>query len=228
MSKINKILIMILSILTMIVIVVGMIIFLKKNNKQDNISKVATTTLEERKEWSNFLSINPYISEMEITEGYLLDDTELIKLAITSDEIKTESIVREEIEKMPTLTKGDGYKKTIESINQYIEKRILNAKIAYNFVETYVENNQYIQIGEGHIFFTKIKLPEREYIAIDLKKDGDNFETKIYEYEINEGNKEAVTTMLETGIINQEIQKSKTYTITGTMKDGEICIATKK
>ena len=228
MNKTNKILIIILSILIIIAIVVGIMIFSGNDNEQDNGPEIASTTVEERKAWSKFLRANPYLSELEITEGYLLDDTDLIKLAISSEEIKTERIVTSEIQKTPTLSKGDGYKKSIESINKYIETRIANAKIAYNFVETYLEGEQYLLLGEEYVYYTKIDLPKREYIAMDLKKDGNNFEAKIYEYETNDENKNQVKEMLENGTINPEIQKSKTYTITGTMDNEDIRISTKQ
>lgn len=231
MSKTNKILIIILAIL-LIITIVFCLKFLNKEEDNTQIGdgeyEMATTTLKERQKWSDFLSKNPYISELMITEGYRADYTDLIKLAISSEEIETERIVTEEIKKNPMLSTGDGYKKSREKIDEYVGKIIKDAKISYNFVETYVENQEYLIIDSEYVYFTKIELPEREYILMDFKQDNNNFEARIYEYEINEDNKAEIRTMLESGSINPNIEKNKTYTITGIMNNGDICISTKK
>lgn len=227
MNKTNKILIIILVIL---LIIAGVVCFKALDNEEQPREELttATTTVEEREVWSDFLKKNPYVSEIEVAESLPLSDTDLIKLAITSEEVETEYVVTEEIIERPTLTQGEGYKKSKENVEEYIKKVFNINNISYNFIETYVEGEQYLILGEEYIYYTEIELSEKEYILMELKKDGNNFEALIYEYEVNENNRSAITEMLESGVTKTEINKSKTYTITGTMSNEDICILTKQ
>ena len=230
MNKRNKILIVVLIIL---LIVTGILFFkiLKNNKKDDSINEnltVATTTSEERKLWSDFLKSNPYISEIEMDENLPISDTDLIKLAITSEKVKTEYIVTDEIIKEPNLSKGEGYKKSKENIERYIQETFNKNKIAYNFAETYVEGEEYLILNEEYVYFTEIDLKEKEYILMIWEQEGNAFEAIVYEYEINDSNRSEIEKMLENGNINQTINKSKAYKLTGTINGNNICVITKK
>lgn len=229
MNRRNKILIIILMFL---LIVTGILFFmmLNKNKEKDDINEnltVATTTLEERKLWNDFLKKNPYISEVEMNENLPLSDTDLIKLAITSENVETEYIVTEEIIKEPNLSKGDGYKKSKENIVKYTKETFNQDNIAYNFAETYVDGEEYLIMNEEYVYFTKIDLREKEYILMELEKEGNIFEATVYEYEVNDSNRSEIENMLESGNINQAINKSKVYKLTGTINGNRICVFTK-
>ena len=229
MNKRNKILIMILIIL---IIITGILIF--KIIKNDNVSTinnnltVATTTLEERKVWNSFLKSNPYISEIEMDEKLPISDTDLIKLAITSENVETEYIVTEEILIEPNLSKGEGYKKSKENIEKYVKQTFSKNNIAYNFAETYVDGEEYLIINEEYVYFTEIDLIEKEYILMVLEKEANAFEAIVYEYEINDSSRSEIEKMLESGNINQAINKSNEYKLTGTINGNNICVLTKK
>ena len=111
--KKKKSIILMIAILIVICIISAITVTLIKKEKTKNnkevVIKLADTTVEQRKVWNDFLNSNPYLSQIQ-TIPYL-EDTDFIKLAITSDNVVTERIVREEIEEKPSLTMGDGYKK---------------------------------------------------------------------------------------------------------------------
>ena len=62
----------------------------------------------------------------------------------------------EEIQENPSLTLGDGYKKSKNNINKYIKNLLGKEEIAYNFVDTYAEEDNYLLIGEDYVYFTVI------------------------------------------------------------------------
>lgn len=227
----NKKIFIILIIAVVIIIAMVACIKLLSNKKEIDSGKqeiISNTTLEERIMWSEFLKRNPYISEIEIPENSYLDDTMLVKLAISSKDVETEYINTEDIEKNPVFTAGEGYKKSQKEINAYLEKNFNKAKISYNFIDTYIKDDEYLIIDEDYVYYTNLKLKDKEYILANLEKNG-NFKAEIYEYEINDENRNEIEKMLETGVINTKIKTSKTYTITAIIdNNNNICILTKK
>lgn len=225
--KKKKSIILIIAIL--IIVILSAIIALVMNNVQKNKKKeildLASTTVEQRIIWNDFLSSNPYLSQVE-TIPYI-SETDMIKLAITCDDVETERIVTAEIEKNELLTLGDGYKKSITNINQYLKELLGQEEIAYNFVETYVEEENYLIIGEEYVYFTKIDLPEKMYIAVEYQIENNNYEVQIYEYDVTEENKEELNKMLETGEIDKEITIANRYILTGQIENGNMKISTK-
>lgn len=219
----------IILIIIMSIILIGLSIALFKLLKDENRSPSNTTgtiatTIEDRKKWNEFLKKNPYISEMG--EGFL-DDTDITKTAISSEDVELEYITTEEIDEIPELSLGDGYKKSINNINKYVKKTFNIDEVSYNFVDTYIEGESYLLIGDEYVYFTKINFPEKEYILVNLNTEENNYEAEIYEYEINESNGTEVKEMLESGKINKDINISKKYTIKGIMENEAICILNK-
>ena len=195
-----------------------------KNNK--GLLKTAETTIEQRKIWNDFFNTNPYLSQIETISEFIID-ADLIKLAITSDNVATERIVTEEIQKNPSLTLGDGYKKSKNNINNYVENLFGETNIGYNFVDTYAKEDDYLLIGEDYVYYTKIELPEKIYIAVKYKEKNGKYEVQIYEYDVTEENREDLTEMLETGNINEKIQITNRYILTGQIENEKIKINTK-
>lgn len=161
---------------------------------------------------------------METISEYTAD-SDLIKLAITSEDVETEYIVTEEIENNPTFTLGDGYKKSKSKINEYLKNILGTEEIAYNFVETYVEEDNYLIINGDYVYFTKIKIPEKIYVAVKYEEENENFQVQIYEYDVSNENQEELINTLETGNINKNITNK--YIITGKIENGNIKINTK-
>ena len=116
----------------------------------------------------------------------------------------------------------------VEGAEEYIQETFNKNKIAYNFAETYVEGEEYLILNEEYVYFTEIDLKEKEYILMILEQEGNAFEAIVYEYEINDSNRSEIEKMLENGNINQTINKSKAYKLTGTIKGNNICVITKK
>lgn len=224
--KKKKIFLIIIAILIIICAIIAIIIVKNVENNKQELVKTAETTNEQRKVWNEYLNSNPFISQIENISEYI-DGTDLIKIAITSDNVETERIVTEEIQKNPSLTLGDGYKKSKSNINKYIENLFSKEDIAYNFVETYIEEDNYLIIGEDYVYFTKIKLPEKIYIAVKYKEEKGEYEVQIYEYNVTELNRGSLMTMLETGNINEEITINSRYILTGQIENEKIKIDTK-
>ena len=169
--KNKKIIFIIIAILIIICAVIATIIIRNIGNNNQELVKTAETTIEQRTIWNDFLNSNPYLSQIETISEYMLE-SDLIKLAITSDNVETERIVTEEIQENHLLTLGDGYKKSKSNINKYMENILGKENIAYNFVDTYAEEDNYLLIGEDYVFFTKIELPEKIYIhLVDRTQD---------------------------------------------------------
>lgn len=208
------------------IIVVGVIIGLVLKSKKEKLTVFVTTSVEQRKAWNEFLNINPYLSQID-TMTYI-QETDLIKLALTSDNVEKESISLEEVEQNPLLTTGDGYKKSINNINEYLKSFLAVEEVAYNFVDTFFEEGSYLIIGEEYVYFTTMELPEKIYIAVNYKIENNNYEVEIYEYNVTEANKEILNNMLETGEINGEIETSGKYIITGQIENNNIKINSKK
>lgn len=220
----------IILIIIMCIILVGLSIALfklLKDEKEISTEVVkATTTLEDRKKWNDFLHKNPYISELE---DVFFSDTDIIKAAISSEDIELEYVITEEIDEIPELSVGEGYKKSKKNINEYAKKIFNIESISYNFIDTYVKEKEekYLIIGEDYVYFTKIELPQKEYILVNLDKKGNNYNADIYEYEINENNSTKVKEMIESGIIDKDIDANSKYTITGIVEGEEICVLSK-
>lgn len=210
-----------------IVILTGIVattIIINKKQEKESIN-IATTTVGQRQIWNEFLNLNPYLSQ--ITTIPYVEETDLIKLAITSEKVETERIITEEIEQNSLLALGDGYKKSRNNINKYIKNLLGQEEIAYNFVETHIEDDDYLIIGEEYVYYTKIKLPEKIYIAMTYAIENNNYEVLIYEYNVTEENKETLTKMLETGENNEKIETTSKYILTGQIENGTIKINTK-
>lgn len=225
MSNRKKIVLIIIGIIILTGLSIALFKLLKGENKSyGDITDTATTTLEDREKWNEFLQKNPYISEMG--EGFL-DDTDIIKTAISSENVELEYITTEEIDEMSELSLGEGYKKSINNINEFAKKTFNIDEVSYNFVDTYIDEESYLLIGNEYVYFTKIDLPERVYVLVNLDTEENNYKAEIYEYEINENNSTEVNEMLENGKINKSINISKKYTITGTMENEGICVLNK-
>lgn len=224
--KNKKSIIIIISILIIIITIATILIIKKAGNNNQKLVKTAETSIEQRTLWDNFLNSNPYLSQIENISEYI-NDTDLIKLAITSDNVETERIVTEEIQKRHSLSLGDGYKKSKNNINQFLKEILNQENIAYNFVDTYVEEDNYLIIGEDYVYFTKIGLPEKIYIAVKYEEKNGKYEVQIYEYNVTEANRENLKSMLETGNINKEIAITSKYIFTGQIESEKIKIDTK-
>lgn len=224
--KNKKNIFIIITILIIICAVIATIIIKNIGNNKEKLINVAETTKEQRTLWNNFLNSNPYLSQIEEISEYM-DETDLIKLAITSDNIETERIVTEEIQKNPSLTLGDGYKKPRSNIKEYLKELLGNEELAYNFVKTHAEEDNYLIIGEDYVYFTKIKLPEKIYIAVKYEEKNGKYEVQIYEYDVTEENRQILTSMFETGNINKEIEITSRYILKGQIENEKIKIDTK-
>lgn len=217
--------IVILFIIVIIICIIGIIFFAFKKEEKNNIVTInAETTVEQRTEWNNFLNSNPYLAQIENITEYI-SEQDLIKLAITSENVETEYIDAEEIEQNPVLTYGEGYKKSKKNINEYLKNFLGKEELAYNFVETYLEEDKYLLVDNNYIYFTKIDLPEKIYIAVKYEEKEGNFEVEIYEYDVTDETREELKTMLETGIANDNA-KSK-YALTGQNENGNIKLNSK-
>lgn len=217
-NKKTKTIILILIILAIAVVAIFWLLQGKNNkdNKIDNKELVdeVTTTIEERNLWNTFLKQNPYLSAIgTIEEDKYILETDLIKLAITSENVPLDYINAEEIEENPVFSIGDGFKKSQEEIDIYLEKILGKKGIAYNFVDTYVEEDNYLIVGDEFVYFTKLNLPEKIYILVNLEQEEDICTAEIYEYDYTEKNKEKLDEMLETGKIDKKINLSNKYTI---------------
>lgn len=216
----------IILIVAVLIIVIGIIVAVIINKQKNNAKAiVASTTKEQRSVWNDFLCSNSYVSQINIIP--CIEQTDLIKLAITSDSVETERIVTEEIKENELLTLGDGYKKSKNNINEYLKNLLGQEEAAYNFVETYVEEDNYLIISEEYVYFTKIQLPEKVYIAVTYEEKDNNYEVQIYEYDVTEENRESLTKILETGEINKEISISNRYILTGQIEGENIKITGK-
>lgn len=223
----KKILIIVISLIIIISIVAGGWLLWNKASQHGTTIKQANTLEEDRIFWNNFLKRNPYLAELkEINSAFELEDTDLVKLAISSEDVELEYINTEEIIKNPVLSTGDGYKKSIENIDNYV-KKTFNKKISYNFMETYSKGEEYLILNDNYIYFTKLNLPEKEYILVNFEKENNNFKAEIYEYDVDEQNKEQLEEMLKTGEINSKLKITNKYTYTGTIQENDICISTK-
>ena len=100
-------------------------------------------------------------------------------------------------------------------------------EIAYNFVDTYVEEDNYLIIGEDYVYFTKIELSEKVYIAVKYEEKKGKYEVQIYEYDVTEFNRESLISMLETGNINEEITITNRYVLKGKIENEKIRIDSK-
>lgn len=216
----------IIAILIIICAIIVTVIVKNIGNNNQELMKIAETTQEQRIMWNDFLNLNPYLSKIQNISEYI-DGTDFIKLAITSDNVQTEKIVTEEIQKNPLLTLGDGYKKSKDNINKYLKNLLNKENIAYNFVDTYAEEDNYLLIGEAYVYYTKIELPEKIYMAVKYKEQNGKYEVQIYEYDVTEANRESLTSMLETGNINEEIAITSRYILTGQIENKNIKIDTK-
>lgn len=209
-------------ILLIIIIAICFIIKLYFNNK--NKIQIATTSYEERILWNDILNDNKYLSEMYKLHKLLMDRTGLVKIALVSDKVETEYINEEDISKNYLLTEGEGYKKSIKNINKYLEDNFDQGELEYNMVDTYVDGGSYLVIDDSYVYFTKIDVTEKIYIAVDYTIDKKEYIAIIYEYDITEDNKEKLNQMLETGNIDTRIEKADEYKIKGKIKDGKIQI----
>lgn len=224
--KKKKRIFIIIAILIIICAIIATIVVKNVVNNNEAILKMAETTVEKRKLWNDFLNENPYLSQIETISEFVLD-ADLIKLAITSDNVETERIVTEEIQKNPSLTLGDGYKKSKNNINNYVKNLFGETNIEYNFVDTYAKKDNYLLIGEDYVYYTKLELPEKIYIAVKNKEKKEKYEVQIYEYDVTDENKEDLMSMLETGNINEKIEITSRYILTGQIENENIKIDTK-
>lgn len=223
--KNKKIFILIAVVITIAIILTTILLVKRENN---TTIKKENTTAEQRNTWNDFLNANPYLSQiLEFNETEYISDNDLIKFAITSENVETEYIVTEEINKNSLLSLGDGYKKSKSNIKKYL-KEILNIdEIAYNFVETYVEEDNYLFVEQEYVYFTNIELQEKIYLAIEYGEKNEKYEVKIYEYDVIDENRELLNEMLETGEINNSVKTSNQYILTGQIKNGNISINAK-
>ncbi len=224
--KNKKNIFVIIAILIIIFAIIATIIVNNIGNNNEGLVNIAETTIEERTLWNDFLNSNPYLSQIETISEYI-DETDLIKLALTSDNVEIERIVTEEIEKNPLLTLGEGYKKSRENINKYLSNILSKEDLSYNFIDTYVEEDNYLLIGEDYIYYTKIEIPEKIYIAVNYKEENKNYEVQIYEYDVTEKNKAILTSMIETGDINRKVKTINKYTLVGNVENDNIKITGK-
>lgn len=226
--KKKKSIFVIIAILMIISAIVVAVIMREIKQKEQELLKIAETTEEQRILWNDFFVSNSYLSQIEdISDIVYISDTDLIKLAITSDNVEIERIVTEEIEKNDLLSLGDGYKKSKENINKYLKNIFGKENIEYNFVDTYAERYNYLLIENEYVYFTKIEVPEKIYIAVRYKEKNTNYEVQIYEYDVTEANKEILTDMIKTGNINESIEIANRYIITGQVENNNIKIITK-
>lgn len=222
----NKKIFILIAVVIAIAIILTTILLVKREN--NTTIKNENTTAEQRNIWNDFLNANPYLSQiLEFNETKYISDNDLIKFAITSKSIETEYIVTEEINKNSLLSLGDGYKKSKSNINKYL-KEILNIdEIEYNFIETYVEEDNYLLVEEEYVYYTNVELPEKIYLAVEYGEKKGKYEVKIYEYNVTDENREILNEMLETGEINNNVKPSNKYILTGQIKNENISINTK-
>lgn len=219
--------IFILIVVVIIIAIIAITLLLIKREKNTTI-KNENTTVEQRNTWNNFLNSNSYLSQISsFSESKYILDNDLLKLAVTSENIPIEYIVTEEIDANPLLSLGDGYKKSKNNINNYLKETLNIDELAYNFVETYAEEDNYILIDEEYVYFTKMELQEKIYIAVKYEEQKEKYEVQIYEYNITDENSEILNKMLQTGKINDNIKISNKYILTGQIKNGNISINTK-
>lgn len=217
----------ILAIIVIIVAICLTIILVK--NIQDEDTIMAETTLEEREFWNEILYNSPYIGEIEYIYPVrqLNDNTDLLKIALVTDDIETEDISESDISKNFLLTEGKGYKKSKKNIDAYLEKMFDLNLGEYNFINTFSENGEYIIIDEDYIYYTKINVPEKIYIAVNYNLEGEDYTVLIYEYIVTDDNREQLQEMLETGKIKENIELNNYYIIKGTRTEDSIKISYK-
>lgn len=209
----------------LLILILAIIFFTSRLFLKNNII-IATTSEEERIFWDNVLKNSPYIGEIKnIYPIEMLNDrTEILKIALATDDVKIEYINEEDISKKFVLTEGDGYKKSKKEISKYLKSLLNMEKFQYNVVNTYSENGEYIIMDEEYVYFTKIKVPEKIYIAINYKAEDEKYEVEIYEYLVTEENRSELEEMLKTGEISSKIEKNNNYKIRGTYQGDKIKI----
>lgn len=219
-----------LVIVILIIIICFAILLVKSKNtedteKADNTETVGTT-LEQREFWNKLLYNSPYIGEIEYIypDHQIIDNTDMLRIALATDDVETEYINYEDIQKNELLTKGDGYKKSRKNIDKYLEELLGLSLYEYERVQTYVENGEYIIYDEDYVYFTKIKVPEKMYIATNYKEEDNNYEVTIFEYVVTDENKTQLEEMLQTGVINNDIEKNRDYVIKGTKENDNVKI----
>lgn len=220
-----KLLAIILVLLLLFVFFINKVFLENKENR----SILAFTSEEERVFWNDFLNASPYIGEVEdiYSMESLNDETEILKIALMADDVNTEYIDGDDIAANFMLTIGDGYKKARKEIDKYLKSLLNIESFSYNFVDTYAEEDKYIMIGKEYVYFTKINVPEKIYIAMNYKIENEEYEVEIYEYIVTEENKKQLEEMLKTGEIPSNIEKNNNYIIKGIRKENEIQITYK-
>lgn len=228
-NKKNIILLIVLIVLIIITIIFANL--LNKEEKEPEIENIqrGATTLEQRNLWNEFLNENPYLSQITeiITEHIMMSETDLLKIALTTENVPTERIVKEEIQNNYMLTEGEGYKKSKSKIDEYLLQILGLEELRYNFVDTFAENGKYIIIDDDYVYFTEIDVPEKIYIAKSYGTEGTNYEVEIYEYNVTSENVSTLKNMLATGNIDNTVNVYNKYILSGEMVDNNIKINTK-
>lgn len=227
----KKNIILIIVLIVLIIITIIFVNLLNKKEKEPEIESIKreATTLEQRNLWNDFLNENPYLSQItEINEQHVMMlDTDLLKVALTTENIPTERIVKEEIQNNYMLTEGEGYKRSKSKIEEYLLQILGLEELKYNFVDTFVENGEYLIISADYVYFTEIDVPEKIYIAKSYGTEGTNYEVEIYEYNVTSENVSTLKNMLATGNIDNTVNVDNKYILSGEMVDDNIKINTK-
>lgn len=216
-------------VLIIILILIGIIVFFARKVLLKNNTILANTSAEERNFWNSFLNNSPYLGEIEYIYPIIIfqDSTEIVKLALATDDVKKEYINEDDIKKNFALTEGDGYKKSKKEIDKYLESLLNIKSFQYELIIPYNKDGVYMMQDKEYVYFTKIKVPEKIYIAMDYKIEDEEYMVEIYEYIVTEDNRSKLEEMLNTGEINSEVEKNNNYIISGTKKGEKIQISYK-
>lgn len=225
--KKKKICILIVILIIIALIITGIIIGVLYNKKN---TEYATTSLDERKMWNEYLNNNPYLYEFDkLPINAIMPPSEkLLKLAITSKDVRTEEITEEEKKENVIFKRENSYKKSKKEIEKYLKDYVGVEFIQYNLVNTFVEDDEYLIIGEDYVYYSETTLPEKIYIATEYEyyEEENEYKVTIYEYDVTSDNKKTLNKMLESGKIKKNIQAKK-YELTGTKGDSGITVSTK-
>ena len=154
MNKRNKMLVILLFVFILIAVFAISIKITRKNVKEFEEKEFEKVELSQRILINQFLQDNPYISDMEDFQEGLINDKDIVKSAIYSNNVKLDYIITEEIEKNDLLSRFEGYKKSIDNIKKYA-KEVFKKDIEMNFIETYFNDSGYLLINDRYVFFTK-------------------------------------------------------------------------
>lgn len=202
-----------------ILIVIAVVICLIIVNNQ---KITAETTEEERKFWNDFLQNSQYIGEIDRIYPAIqgINYTEMIKVALVANDVKLEEVTEKDIENNFLLGEGKGYKKSRKEIEKYLEELVGIKLSEYRNVQTYVQDGEYLLVDDKYVYFTKIDVPEKVYIAMNYEQEEEDYTVLIYEYIVTDENREQLNEAIETGKISKKLKINNNYIIKG-KKEGD-------